>query len=104
MADLERLVSRSHVSEVNEVIGVWEVWIDQCPIKLKIKVLRIDHSTLPYLGIANYKIQNSKQAGPYRSMRNQRTVQEAVEDALDGFLAYYDLNDPEIKYFLDEDW
>lgn len=51
------------VSEVNEVVGTFEVWIEDCPVNpIKVKVLRL-YPQERYMGIANYSIQNPEQMG-----------------------------------------
>jgi len=106
--DIQDILKKySLVEEINELIGIWEIWIKECPIKLKIKVIRIApiNSEIPYMGSANYSIQNPTQADPYKSLHNCSTVQEALEDSLKGFLTFYK---PELvektKFVLDEEW
>ena len=105
--DIQSIVQKySHVEEVNEVMGVWEIWIEHCPVKLKIKVHRMSSSSkAPYVGIANHSIQNPDQAHGYISIHNCQTVQEAFDDALKGFFVYFK---PELvektKFDLVEDW
>lgn len=96
----------SQVTEINEVVGVVEVIITDCPVKLKIKVLKVSHlPQAPYMGIANYGIKNPTQSDSYSSIHNCKTAQEAFEDALTGFLVYFK---PELvkdtEFDLDEDW
>jgi len=96
----------SQVEEVNEVVGIWEINIEGCPITLKIKVLKMAHlPEFTYMGFANHGIQNPTQADPYTSLHNCKTVQEALEDSLKGFLTFYK---PELvdqtKFVLDEKW
>jgi len=55
------------VIDVNEVVGIWEIWIEDCPVNpLKVKILRL-HPQESYMGKANYSVQNPEQASPYRS-------------------------------------
>ena len=93
------------IVEANEVVGVWEIWIKDCPVNpIKVKVLRL-YPQEKYMGITNYSIQNPKQATPYRSIHLFDTPQEALEDAIRGFLMFYK---PELKeqtkFILDEDF
>jgi hypothetical protein len=93
------------IEEVNEVVGIWEIWISECPVNpIKVKVLHL-HPQEMYMGITNYSIQNPKQATPYKSLHMFRTVQEALEDAIRGFLMFYDpkLKD-QTKFILDENF
>lgn len=100
------------IEETNEIVGVWEFWIENCPKKLKIKVLKIPNNPqFPYQGVANYSIQNLKpktaytQADPYRSLSLASTIQEALEQALEGFLRFYDPEKVQDTVFLlDEKW
>lgn len=95
------------VIEANEIVGIWEIVIDGCPVNpIKVKVVRIYHlERRPYMGIANYSIQNPHQASPYRSLHFFETPQEALEDAINGFLMFYK---PELKentnFVLDENF
>lgn len=104
--DIQSIIKFPYVEEVNEVMGVWEIEIESCPIKLKIKVLKVAHlSDFPYMGYANYGIQNPMQADPYTSLHNCKTIQEALEDSLKGFLAFFK---PELieetKFVLNKRW
>ena len=93
------------IEEINEVVGVWEIWIEECPINpIKVKVIHFYPQDM-YMGVANYSIQNPNQAGPYKSLHQLRTAQEALEDAIQGFLMFYDekLKD-QIKFVRDEDF
>lgn len=90
---------------INEVVGEWEIRIDGCPIdRLRVKVIRLGRNS--YLGKANYAIQNPTQLEPYRSIHNpHKTVQEALEDAIQGFMGFYDPKMKEkTKYILIENF
>jgi len=93
------------IIEANEVVGIWNVWIEEYPVNpIKIKVFRL-YPQNSYMGKANYLIQNPTQASPYRSLHNFDTPQEALEDAISGFLAFYkpELKE-ETKFILDENF
>ena len=76
------------------MISIWNISIDGCPVSpIKVKILCL-YPLKKYLGKTNYSIQNPEQAGPYRSLRSVNTPQEALEDAINGFLMYYK---PELK-------
>ena len=106
--DIQSITEKySSVLGVNEVVGVWEIWVKECPIDLKIKVVRtssLDFES-PFIGVANYSIQNSEQPNAYKSIHSSKTVQEAIEDALKGFLKFYK---PELigetEFILEKDW
>jgi len=95
------------IIEADEIVGIWEIVIDSCPVNpIKVKVVRMHHLERPmYMGIANYSIQNPEQASPYRSLHFFETPQEALEDAISGFLMFYK---PEMKeqtrFVLEEDF
>jgi len=96
----------TNVNEINKVVGIWEVSIADCPINLKIKVLKIPHlSQAPYMGIANYKIQSPIQDFPYVSLHNCKTIQEAIDDSLKGFLFYFNKEEiDDTDFVLVDDW
>ncbi len=78
----------SLVEKINEIVGTWEFWIDDCPVNpIKVKVYRDAQGM--YTGIANYFIQNPDQASPYRSMNPTQSLQEALKNAIGGFLSFY---------------
>jgi len=88
MVELEEIVKNSNlVIEGAEVVGVWEFDIKNCEKKLKIKVVKFYPPAaggLNYMGITNLRIQN------YRSLTPRNSAQSAIEDALSGFLMYWD--------------
>jgi len=93
------------IGMINEVVGEWEIWIEGCPINpLRVKVVRIRRGS--YLGEANYLIQNPTQFEPYRSVHYpHKTVQEALEEAIKGFMTFYDPKTKEqTKYILVENF
>ena len=96
----------TNVAEINQVVGIWEVSIVDCPIDFKIKVLKIPHITqAPYMGFANYSIQSPIQADPYISLHNCKTIQEALDDSLKGFLHYFNKEEIEhTDFVLNDDW
>ncbi len=102
--DRNRILERyKDIYEFIEVVGVWEFNIEDCPITLKIKVKKIAPQT--YYGVANYKIKNPEQATPYMSMKNQKSVQEALEDALSGFMLYWNPKwKNQTEFVLVENW
>ena len=80
---------KNGVFEVNQVVGVWEVNISDCPINpLRIKVMRYIDGM--YLGVTSHLIRGPGESSPFRSLRLVSTAQEAMEDALAGFLSHYD--------------
>ena len=92
------------IGEIHEVVGVWEIWINKCPVgPLKVKVVKLEEGD--YMGIMNYRIKNPGQASPYRSMTTKNSIQEAVEDSIRGFLMWWRPEQAEQTEFeLDKDW
>jgi hypothetical protein len=85
--DLEKLQERLHVRDVSEIVGLWEFRIEGMSEPLQVKVQRYFDGS--YVGSTNFAIKNPYQAAPYQSLAKKASVQEAVEDALDGFLLYW---------------
>lgn len=91
MIDIKEIVKKyEYIKEASELMGIWGFHIENCDKELKIKVFKESTPTKhPYLGIANIGVKNPDQAGFYRSIRPQKTIEEALEDALDGFFAFW---------------
>lgn len=102
--DLNKIENRAGVNEVHEDVGVWEFRIEGFEEKLKIKVYRTTNSDFPYWGRANFRVKNSKQASPYLAVNSQKTIDDAIIEALSGFLLFHDPNDPGMQYIPVEDW
>lgn len=66
------------LTEIDEIVGVWKFAIDDLPVRLKIKVVRSLNGK--YSGIANYRING------YMSIKDFDTAEDALRDALSGFL------------------
>ena len=96
-----------NVHEINEVMGIWEIDIDGCPVTLKIKVVKHSRrSECLYTGTPNRTIQNPNQMNPYANLyKYYSTVEGALDDVLDGFYRYFK---PELadktKFDLVKDW
>ena len=54
-ADMHDILAKyPNVNEIREVVGVWEISIEECNVQLKIKVVKYpNRSKQPYMGIAN---------------------------------------------------
>jgi len=94
-----------NVQEMREVVGIWEITIDQCPVDFKVKVINTGLDSAPFSGIANYAIKGPGQADAYYSYHNFQTIQEALEDSVRGFLTYYRIENLENTEFIPvESW
>lgn len=84
--DRDRILERykNKIEEFREVVGVWEIAIHECPITLKIKVVKMKARW--FQGVANYGIKGPKDIAPQKSMKLRQSCQEALEDALDEFM------------------
>lgn len=105
--DLKELLKRYEtrgVFEMEETIGVWEFHIQDCPVNLKIKVVKVEPQG-KFIGIANYGIKSPGQGDHYWSLKLCDGVQEALEDALRGFLMFWNPKEADKTSFkLYEDW
>ena len=86
--DLQRKHTR--ISEIREIVGIFEMDIEELQNSpLKIKVIQIlNAGGDSYIGIANLMVKGKGCSDFYRSMHPQKTKEEALEDAVDGFFAY----------------
>ena len=93
------------ICEVEETVGEWSFDISDLPVKLKIKVVYMMLKGR-FKAIPNYKIQNPEQRSPHTSIGISKTAEEALNDALIGFLAYWlpEKYKKETKFELVEEW
>ena len=106
--DLDRILEDYRSKGLNEVVekvGEWAFHISDLPVQLKIKVDRV----MPqgqYMGIANYRIQNPKQETPYMNICLCDTIDEALDDALRGFMTFWPPEEykDKTKFVPVEDW
>lgn len=92
------------VFEIEEKVGEWTFHITDLPVTLKIKVIRVT-SAGKFMGIANYSIQGPGQATPYKSIWQCDTLEDALIDALKGFLMWWNPKKAkQTKFVLDKDW
>jgi hypothetical protein len=91
------------IQEIWEIVGVYEIYIESAPEKLKIKVIKIvtSDSEFPYMGVANLEVRGKGCGDHYRSLRNCSTKEEALQDAITGFFAFFS-DEADIKIV--EDW
>ena len=104
--DLNRILKNYKVVyEIEEKMGEWTFHITDLPVTLKIKVIRVMPQS-EFMGIANYSIQNPEQGSPYRSLHLCDTVEDALIDALKGFLIWWNPQKygKQTKFILDKEW
>lgn len=99
--DLQR--KHTKISEIREVVGVFEIEIEEMKYSpLKVRVMRIlNASGNCYIGIANLMVKGKGCFDFYRSLHPQKTKEEALANAVDGFFAFLS-DESEIKKV--EDW
>lgn len=99
--DLQR--RHTKISEIREVVGIFEIEIEGIQYSpLKVKVLQIlNAGGNSYVGIANLMIKGKGCFDFYRSLHPQKTKEEALNNAVDGFFAYLS-DESEVKKV--EDW
>ncbi|RLI71517.1 hypothetical protein DRO97_09785 [Archaeoglobales archaeon] len=86
--ELDTFLGMKHVTKAYEIVGEWEFVIENCPEKLKIKV--VERPDGKYIGVANYMIQEPGRVNPYLSYQIKDSVYDALKDSIIGFLAYWD--------------
>jgi hypothetical protein len=93
-------LQRKHtkISEIREIVGVFEIEIEDMKYSpLKVKVIQIlNAGGNSYVGIANLMIKGKGCFDFYRSLHPQKTREEALADAVDGFFSYLS-DESEIK-------
>jgi hypothetical protein len=94
--DLQR--KHTKISEIREIVGIYEIDIEDMrnsPLKIKVKQI-LNASGNCYIGVANLTIKGKGCRDFYRSMHPQKTKEDALENAVDGFFAYLS-DESEIK-------
>jgi hypothetical protein len=94
--DLQRKHTR--ISEIREIVGIYEFDIQDLrfsPLKIKVKQV-LNASGDSYIGVANLTIKGKGCKDFYRNMHPQKTREEALENAADGFFSYLS-DESEIK-------
>jgi hypothetical protein len=93
-------VQRKHtkISEIREIVGIFEIdmpEIKYSPLKVKVKQI-LNASGDCFIGVANLAIKGKGCRDFYRSMHPQKTKEEALDDAVDGFFSFLS-DESEIK-------
>jgi len=85
---LLRTCENRGLCEVEETVGEWAFTVNHLPIKLKIKVVYMVLKR-KFRAMPNYSIQNPEQRSPYTSVAISDNAEEALNEALRGFLVYW---------------
>jgi len=76
------------ISEVNQLVNIYEFFVNGLEPKLKIKILK--HLTSgQFVGVANLEVKPKNGLQYYRALHAKDTEPEALEDALAGFFKNY---------------
>lgn len=75
------------ITKTREVVGFYEVSIEGLDKPLKVKVEK--YADDEFVGVANLEVKGNKCADFYRSLTLKNTKEEAFEDAIRGFFAFY---------------
>ena len=80
-------LSDKRIIEIREIVSVYEVSIEGVEPTLKIKIEK--HEGMGFMGVANLEVKGKGCAGFYRSLAINDTKEQAFEDAVTGFFAFY---------------
>ena len=83
--NLDEFLETEHITKAYEVVGEWEFVIENCPERLKIKVVKRPDGK--FIGIANFLIQEPGRSNPYLSHQIKDSVHDALKESIAGFLA-----------------
>ena len=81
---LDEFLEMEHIAKAYEVVGEWEFVIENCPERLKIKVVKRPDGK--FIGIANFLIQEPGRSNPYLSHQIKDSVHDALKESIAGFL------------------
>ncbi len=88
------------LSEVNQVVNVYEFFVSGLEPKLKVKVLKHVASG-QFVGVASLEVKPKNGLQYSRAIHTKDSEEEALEDALDGFFKHFG---PDAKVRQAEDW
>ena len=75
------------ITEIREIVGMYEVSIDGLDKTLKIKIEKLGEGK--FMGVANLEVKGVKAATFYRSLNLTETKEDAFKDSLNGFRMFY---------------
>ena len=93
MPELADYESYSNVVDAREQVAVYEFNLQGFDKILKVKVLRSARTELPYIGLTNYLIKSGKETSFHQCVTPTASIQEAVGEALRGFMMRYNPED-----------
>ena len=80
--DWNKIKTKETVEEICLVVATFKVDYSRCPNDLEIEVVQYPNGQ--YMGIANYEYWGPVQADPYGSLDFHASIEEAVDDAING--------------------
>lgn len=90
----------SNIIEFKKLHSSYEFALQQTNQQIRVNVWENNNGT--FTGWANYSIQNQSQAIPYRSITQQKTPEDALDDAINGILTYYQPPYNQIKFISEQ--
>ena len=97
----EKIINRPVIQEVIRIKERFHVYYFRAPDDLYIEIHQ--NNDYSYYGFSNYSFWGPDQAIPYRSMHQKATVQEALNDALEGLEAFDSSDYPsELVFFVSD--
>lgn len=79
------------ITEINKVVGIYEIHIDGIQPQLKIKILKHElRDAAKFMGIPNLGVKGSQCADYYQSMHLVDTEEDALFEAIRGFFCFLD--------------
>ena len=87
-----RKLDFSEVSEINKVVGVFDVWFKHQGKNITIKIMETKEGQ--YFAVSSHSIHGPDQATPYQSIHIVDSIDEALHDGISGLCAFIP-DDPE---------
>lgn len=81
----ETITDNEKITEVTRVVDTFNVRLERGP-QIKIEILEYPGGA--YMGNASHSFWGPEQAGPYKSLHLQNSIEDALNDSIDGFLAF----------------
>lgn len=101
MSLISKFTGNSHIQECYETIKLFEMYVGEKKIKVKIKC---DNERRNFYETSHF-YHGSKQAGPYISSQNGfETIDEACHYAKLQITSFYDPSDDKAKWIINDDF
>lgn len=84
--------SPKSIDDISLVVATFHIAHSRGPKDLKVEVF--ENNGGGYEGVSNYGFWGPEQAGPYKSIRIEKTVEDALNDAVKGMIVFDKENFP----------